>query len=135
MKKIENLIKKELKQITEIGKIVDEDELLLDAYLYRSRTRCGKVSCRCMTSDYRHESWCVSFTENGQSKTKTIPLELLSVTRQMTTRYRELRKIRKQLLRISQNILDIVDNKTDSSLKSGRTLFKELVKKKSGHNK
>jgi len=45
---------------TELLESLESEKMILDAYLYTSRVRCGKKTCQCMISEYRHESLCVS---------------------------------------------------------------------------
>lgn len=97
---------------------------ILDAYLYQAKGKCGKRQCRCMTSDYRHHSWCLSYTEQGQSRTKTVPLELLTTIRQMTSNYRQVRQARKRLIKLCHSTVAMVDAQTRRELKAGRKLLK-----------
>ena len=65
MKNLRNYCNEVTGLFDEAQKRLDTADTLLDAYLYRARIKCGKPTCKCMTSNYRHESDCLSFTENG----------------------------------------------------------------------
>jgi hypothetical protein len=109
-------------------------DTLLDAYLYTSRVKCGKPSCKCMTSDYRHESECLSFTENGSSRTRSVQEEVIDELGTFTSDYKELRKIRKQLVTQHNKLLKSFDSEVNSRLKRGRKRLSQLLSKKDLNN-
>jgi hypothetical protein len=126
---------------TEISVLSDEllnklnnTDTLLDAYLYRSRIKCGKPTCKCMTSDYRHESDCLSFTENGRSRTRSIQEEVINELRTISTDYKELRKMRKQLVSQHIKLLKTLDVQVNIRLKKGRKRLAQLLSKKDENN-
>lgn len=130
MDKISDRIQAILKEILNLADNLVSVEPLLDGYLYCAKIRCGKRSCRCMTSSAYHETWCISYTEGGKSRTRTIPLESLAVVRRMTGRYRRLRVARSSLVKLSQSVLDLVDSQAEKELVSGRRIFKEFMDQK-----
>lgn len=126
---------------TEISKLSDEllnklntTDTLLDAYLYRARIKCGKPSCKCMTSDYRHESDSLSFTEKGSSRTRSIHEEVIDELRTITLDYKELRKIRKQFVSQHNKLLKSFDIEVNTRLKKGRKRLTQLLSKKDINN-
>ena len=127
-------IKKSLKETTEfleefLNKL-DRTDTLLDAYLYKSRVKCGKTTCKCMTSDYRHESDCLSFTENGNSRTRSVQGNSIDELGTITSDYKELRNIRKQLVSQHNKLLKSLDFKVNTRLKRGRKRLSHLLSKK-----
>lgn len=130
MKQIADRIQKVLDQISSLAEDLARSEPLLDGYLYRAKVRCGKESCRCMTSDTRHESWCISYVENGESRTRTVPLESLAIVRRMTDRYRRLRSARSELTKQAHAILKLVDASAEREVKEGRQAFQEILEQK-----
>lgn len=109
---------------------LNASDTLLDAYLYTSRVKCGKSTCKCMTSDYRHESDCLSFTENGSSRTRSVQEEAIDELRTIASDYKELRKIRKQLVLQHNMLLKSFDAEVNSRLKRGRKRLSQLLSKK-----
>ena len=77
MKRLEIRIKEVTGTINDVTDLLARNRSVLDAYLYTSRVRCGRENCRCMSSDYRHESPCLSFKEEGKSRTRTVPEEFV----------------------------------------------------------
>ena len=80
-----------------------------------------------MTSDYRHEAWCLSYSQDGKSRTRTVPLELLAVLRQMTLDYRQVRQARKKVEQLHKTLLKLLDSTTKQELIAGRRLYKQLM--------
>ena len=109
---------------------LDSKSALLDAYLYKSKTRCGRAACKCMTSDYRHKSNCLSFTENGASRTRTVFEEQLDELRELTSDYRKLRQARKQLVSQYKKLIISFDREVDTRLKHGRKRLNSLLNEK-----
>ncbi len=127
MHRLEMRVRKVIDEVRETVELVSGKTPLLDAYLYRSRGKCGKPQCRCMSSDYRHETWCLSYSQDGKSRTRTVPLELLRVLRQMTANYRQMRQARKKLEQLHQTLLRLLDSTTKQELLIGRSLYKRLM--------
>ncbi len=130
MKKLHNYCVEISELSDELLNKLNATDTLLDAYLYRSRIKCGKPSCKCMTSDYRHESDCLSFTENGHSRTRSVQEEAIDELGTITADYKELRKIRKQLVSQYNKLLKSFDVEVNSRLKKGRKRLSQLLSKK-----
>lgn len=130
MSQIADRFRKILHQISSLAEELACSEPILDAYLYLARVRCGKESCRCMTSDTRHESWCISYTEDGKSRTRTVPLESLAIVRRMTDRYRRLRSARSELTKQARAILRLVDASADREVTEGKKVFQQVLDRK-----
>jgi len=105
---------------------VREERPLLDAYLYESRIRCGRSSCRCMTSEHRHSRWCLSYLESGKSHTRTVRHEALPEVRALCERYRVLRSRRKQLLARVEEVVAALDRHIEVRAAAGWDWFERL---------
>ncbi len=92
---------------------VQKGTALLDAYLYESRIRCGRPNCRCMSSEYRHSRWCLSYLQSGKSHTRTVREEALPEVRALCEHYRVLRNRRKQLLARVEQIVAALDRQIE----------------------
>ena len=97
---------------------------MLAGSMYTSRTRCGRKACKCMASDYRHENCCLSFCEDGKSRTRTVPQELIQSIREQTDAYREAKAHRREIARLSKGLLLAVDRIIDREASRGQ---KELL--------
>jgi autonomous glycyl radical cofactor GrcA len=89
--------------------LVKQDELVAGS-LYVSSTRCGRKACKCMSSDYRHESCCLSFIEDGKSRTRTVSEEMAPSIRAQTAAYSEVKILRREIVKQEKELLDAVDD-------------------------
>lgn len=106
---------------------------LLAGSLYTSRTRCGRKACKCMASDYRHENCCLSFCEDGKSRTRTVPEHLLKSIHEQTAAYRTAKARRREITRSAKELLKSVDDAI--ALAAGRgqkALLASLARSKGG---
>ena len=113
----------------QIGEALDtalEDAPLFAAYLYEHKVQCGRPTCKCATTSFRHPMWCVSFTEDGQSRTRVVPLEQVSAIREMTDAYRRFRRARSQLRTRCEELLAAVDAFGERQCRRGRTRYDKL---------
>lgn len=120
-----------------LSRILEKQELcthLADAYLYRSRTRCGRDGCKCMNSEYRHESDCLSFVEDGVSRTRTVRKPALAEVRKLTGDYRQLRELRKELVKQHKEFLTEFDRQISRKLRLGRKHLKTVLAKEGRNN-
>ncbi|MCU0611157.1 MAG: DNA repair protein RadA [Candidatus Eisenbacteria bacterium] len=124
----------EVRRVTQAGKRAGSQEPLLDAYLYRSRVRCGRLACRCMHSDYRHEAWCLSFTEDGRSRTLTVPREWLRRVAKATDAYREARSLLRSVEAAARVASEAFGERLNARVKAGRELLAELIAAKTGRS-
>lgn len=120
------------RMVTKTRSRIGSEEALLDAYLYVARVRCGKAACRCMRTDYRHEKWCISFMENGRSRTLTVPQDWLPQITRATNAYREARTLGRDFRSAAQAAADAVNERLSVRIGAGRQLLAELVAAKAG---
>jgi len=59
-------------KVQDLLQVVEHGEGFVAGSLYAARTRCGRQACKCMASDCRHVNRCLSFTQQGESRTRTI---------------------------------------------------------------
>ena len=123
---------RELEQKMErVLKVVQQQGGLIAGSLYTSRTRCGRGTCKCMKTDYRHASRCLSFKEDGRSRTRTIPDELARDIRERAQAYRQAKDLRKAMTAISAGLLEDIDRIIADSARNGqRNMLSTLAKVK-----
>jgi len=117
---------------TKTKRRLGSEEPLLDAYLYVSRVRCGRATCRCMQTNHRHEKWCLSFMENGRSRTLTVPDAWLRRITTATRAYREARALIRELGAGAQAATHIASERLARRVAVGRELLAELIAAKAG---
>jgi hypothetical protein len=84
-----------------------------------------------MSSDYRHENWCLSFYENGKSRTRTIPESLVQRVRDLTGACRKAKSRRREIAQVAREFLDAVDALIAQAAQRGqKDLLMALARKK-----
>jgi hypothetical protein len=124
------------KKVRELGEkmqrileLVEQQGGLIAGSLYTARTKCGRETCKCMKSDYRHANRCLSFKDGGRSRTRTIPDELAEEIRERTEAYRQAKALRKAMAAVSAELLeDISRIIADSARKGQRDMLSALAK-------
>jgi len=106
---MEKLLGSLCREVETLAVAVRQDAPILDAYLYEARMRCGKAACRCMDSDYRHRLWCLSYTADGKSHTRTVPPEAVPEVRAMCEQYRQMRACRRRLQALADEAAAALD--------------------------
>jgi hypothetical protein len=86
-----------------------------------------------MASDYRHENRCLSFTEGGRSRTRTIPDRLAGAIGARTVAYRHARALRRDIARTAAELLEGVDRIIAEAASRGqRDMLAALAEAKRG---
>lgn len=106
---------------------IGREEPLLDAYLYVSRVRCGRATCKCMRTDQRHETWCLSFLDHDRSRTVTVPADWRPRIAGATTAYREARGLVRELEAGAQVAAAAVAGRIAVRVSAGRKLLAALL--------
>lgn len=95
--------------------------------VYQSNTRCGKPQCKCATTDYRHQQWCLSYVEDGASRTRTLPPEIRAEVQAMTDEHRQLRRAERELRKTLEDLLAEWAKIRDARGDAGRQRYQRLV--------
>ena len=81
---------------------------LLPASLYAMKRRCGKQGCRCARGQL-HATTVLSYRGGEKPQTITPPADRLETFKAITDEYRRVRQARARLVRLQQQLLDIID--------------------------
>jgi hypothetical protein len=100
---------------------------LFAASLYVHKTQCGNPRCRCATGAYRHTQWCVSFLEEGRSRTRVVPRGIRSQVERLTSDYRRVRRARRELGELFGQLLEAADALAEVRCAAGRERFARRV--------
>jgi len=121
----------------EVRRLVEEVGVLAEAFLgrsplfpgslYEQKSRCGKPACRCARGPYRHRQWCVSFLEEGGSRTRAVPPALRPAVAELTARYREVRRVRRRLAGLLAALLRKADALAAGRCREGRRRYARLA--------
>jgi len=85
-----------------------------------------------MQTSYRHEKWCLSFMENGRSRTLTVPDGWLGRITTATRGYREIRALIRQLGTEAQGAARGANQRLARRVAAGRRLLAKLIAAKAG---
>jgi len=100
-------------------------EPLLPGSLYTLRRRCGKPTCRCARGEL-HASTVLGYRGEGRPRNITLPPEHLREVRRLTEDYRAVRKARAQVVRLSRQLLDLLDRIEAARVEEGKRRFQKL---------
>ena len=97
MSRFDTLREAKLRQLRAVGPLVA-------ASLCHRAVRCGNPKCRCARGA-KHSSWCLTFKQQGNTKTVHVPRGLVEEVRQWVKEYRRTKQI---LTQISCQSLQII---------------------------
>jgi len=100
---------------------------LLPASLYELKTRCGKPQCKCARTSYRHQQWCVSYVEEGASRTRTVAPEVRPEVQKMTREYRDFRQSERGIRKALEDLMAEMERVRHARCEAGRRRYEQLV--------
>lgn len=131
MKNLTKSPKKLLRLITAhtilLEKLLSESDIVPGAYR-KVFVKCGKESCWCKEGQ-GHPFRRITWSENGKSKTKSIPPEDVDWIIKVTKNYRSFRKMRRKLLLLetkTKTELDIWERKQIKTTRKKKKYLKNL---------
>jgi hypothetical protein len=86
-----------LRQLRQVGPLVA-------ASLCQRAVRCGNPQCRCARGE-KHSSWCLTFKQQGKTRTVHVPRDLVEEVRQWVKEYQRTKQL---LAQISDQSLQII---------------------------
>ena len=114
-------------RLAELLDVVVDRAPVLDASLYEHRIRCGKPTCKCAAGDYRHAMWCVSFVEDGKSRTRVVQEPIRQQVEALTSRYAKIRRTRRELQALFEQMLACADALQEARCRGGRKFYARLA--------
>ena len=78
-----------LRQLQGVGPVVG-------ASLCRRMTRCGNPNCKCAQGE-KHESWCLSYKEEGRTRTVHVPRDMLEEVREWVEEHKRAKQLLKDI--------------------------------------
>ncbi|MBA7579684.1 hypothetical protein ES708_21560 [subsurface metagenome] len=121
IKELEKQRTRILKQILSIG-------VMLPGAYKEVYCKCGKPNCWCQKKGghlFRRITW----SENGRSRTKTIPEEDINWIKELTGNYREFQKKRKQIRELEGILKNLLGEHARASIEKSRQLRDYLCQK------
>jgi uncharacterized protein with von Willebrand factor type A (vWA) domain len=117
-----------LDRITSLVEVSLGRSPLLPASLYELKSRCGKPQCRCAQTAYRHQQWCVSYVEEGASRTRTVAPELRPEVQKMTQDYRDFRQSERGIRKALEDLMAELERVRETRCEAGRRGYEQLVR-------
>lgn len=96
--------------------------------VYESKSRCGKPQCKCATTDYRHRQWCLSYLEDGASRTRAVPPAIRLEVQAMAEEYRRLRRTEREVRKALDDLLAEWVRLREARCEAGRKRYERLVR-------
>jgi len=106
---------------------------LFPGSLYEQKSRCGKPRCKCAQGPYRHRLWCLSFVEDGGSRTRTVPAAIRPAVAGLAAEYRRVRQARRRAAELFEALLAHADALAKARCRQGRRAYARLAAGARGH--
>ena len=117
-------------QLDQPIEVVLDRRPLFAASLYEHKIKCGKPQCKCAKSKaYRHHMWCLSFVDQGRSKTRVVPQADRAAVRDLTQAYAQARQARREIQQLTQRLLDAADALVQAQCQAGYKRYTRLAEK------
>jgi hypothetical protein len=111
-----------------------ERQSLLPGSLYTLRRRCGKPNCRC-AEGHLHATEVLSYRGGPRPQNITPRPEQLAAIKQATDAYRRFRQARAQLVKLHQQMMQVIDGIEAERVREGKEKFQDLRTKASRPNR
>ena len=98
-----------LKQRYKHLKVIFNNDALVKGGIYIINRKCGKPACKCATTDYRHPSYYLYRSEQGDNQTIYIKRKDVGILKELTNNYKKFRKARAELMKIEKKMAEIIN--------------------------
>jgi hypothetical protein len=99
---------------------------LLRGSFCRVHTRCGKANCWCAKSPQGHRHTRLTWSEQGQMMTRSVPAEAIDQVVELTSNYRKFRRNRRKLLVLADRMEEQLEGFEQGLLRQGIELLTKL---------
>jgi len=124
------LLKKRYKHL----KVIFDNKALVKGGVYIINHKCGKPTCKCATSSYRHSNYYLYRNENAKTATIYIKADDVGILKKLTGNYIKFRKARAGVMNIEKEMAEVINQiekeKTIQFIREGK-IEKKKKKKKS----
>ena len=107
-------------------------EAMCPGSLYLLRRRCGKPTCRCRQGEL-HATWVVTRSEQGRVRLYRVPEKDRAQVRRLTAAYREWQRARAALVKVTNELLRLLDAQAETRLQPWPVADKEEADGPSRH--
>ena len=103
--KLSQLIKSKSNHI----KIIFGNRTLVKGGIYILNRKCGKPTCKCNTSSYRHPSYYLYKSVKGKNTITYLKSEEVGKLKILTKNYMKYRQARAQLIKNEKELMDVIN--------------------------
>jgi hypothetical protein len=89
----------------EVGRMVRVREMIR-GYVYQSRRRCGKPSCRCARGEL-HEAWVLATKVDGKPTTRSLGGGRRGRVQRLTDNYRRFRQAQRAIRKLCREVTEL----------------------------
>lgn len=90
-------------------KMIYNNDLLVKGGIYEIMHKCGKPTCKCATTSYRHGGYYLYKSECGKTSIKYVKIKDVEKIKKLTENYKKFRKARAELMKIEKEMGEIMN--------------------------
>ena len=105
---LEKKLKIKLDEKCELSIHIASTASMIQGVFHETRTKCGRKNCRCYEGE-GHLCRRLTWSDNGKSKIKSIPVEHEEWAHETTRNYKSFRKGRQRLTELDKEIQELLD--------------------------
>jgi hypothetical protein len=109
----------EKKRQSIISTLLDASSMLRGSYAL-VHTKCGRDNCWCNQEEKGHPHSRITWSEQGQGVTRKVPSEDIAWIQEVTSNYKEFRRLRRELLQLEDQIKMLFDAFEDDLIRKTR---------------
>jgi len=102
-------LKKLITEQVQLEKIFIAPFPMVKGTVYQVSVKCGKSNCRCQREGQEHKAWLITRSHEGRSQTRCLALRDLYKYKKMAKSYRQFRKARERLVKISKEQIELIN--------------------------
>ena len=122
-----------IKEKSQCMSIIFSDISMVKGGVYILNRKCGKLSCKCASTDYRHASHYLYKTEEGKNNIIYLKQEEVAKMKKLTQNYIKYRQARAQLIKNEKSIMKVINEieaeRTIPFIREGKGEKKQIQKK------
>ena len=111
--------------VAQLTEIFLQRDALLPGSVYVSRRRCGKPNCRCVRG-HLHQTEVLSYRGGSRPQNVTPQPGELEAFKKWTEAYRRFRQARAQLVKLHQQMMQVIDAIEAERVRQGTKKFQAL---------
>jgi hypothetical protein len=108
LSRLRSALLEQLRDLRRVVKVVFGRSALIKGNVYELARKCGKPNCLCTRGEL-HRSMVLTWSEEGKSRLRSIPLGRVDEVKKKSEEYLRLRRARARVTEIGREILALMD--------------------------